>query len=151
MEFSAAYVWLGGVLVSIFTFFLGKSYTQTENVIAEKRRVYAEFIKVCPGPNEAHSEVDLISVELQRFLGILTIYGSPDVIKFAGEYFNQFSIAQPELQGIEHAGHTAFLKLMTCYNRMIWEMRKDALMWSFFAPTGESKVYKPSIGPDKVD
>lgn len=150
MWWADASVWFAGTAVSIISFLVGKSYKQSEQVIAEKRRVYESFLRVCPAPNEAHLDLDIFDTELQRYIGVLTVYASPEVTKFAGEYFAEFAEAQAVLCGVEKPGHPAFLKLMTHYNRMVWAMRNDALMWSFFAPTGKAKEYRPSIGPDKA-
>jgi hypothetical protein len=71
---------------------------------------------------------------MQREIGILTLYASADALKFPGEYFRTFAYAQEELVAVEIAGHPTFIKVTTAYNRMVWEMRADAMTWSVFAP-----------------
>jgi hypothetical protein len=138
----------GGLLLSAVTFALGKIFSQSENILDRKREIYASFLKLCPAPNEAHSEEFFDFQAMQREMGVLTIYGSPDALKFAADYFNQFAISQEILAGVEEAGHPEFFKVMTAYNRMVWAMRVDTMTWSVFAPTKNAREYKPSFNID---
>jgi len=138
-------LWLGGISVSIASFLFGKIFSQSENILEQKRRVYEQFILVCPSPQEAHSCDVVVSIELQRQIGILCIYGSPDVAKFAGDYFSEFGTAQEILIDVAEPGHPKFLELMTNYNRLIWAMRTDAMTWSLFAPAKSAKVYDTPV------
>ncbi len=88
---------------------------------------------------------------MQREIGILTLYASADALKFAGEYFRTFADAQEELVDVEIAGHPTFIKVMTAYNRMVWEMRADAMTWSVFAPNRKGRKYKPSMSPEDLE
>jgi hypothetical protein len=76
----------------------------------------------------------------------LTLYGSLKALQFAGQYFSDFSIAQEKLDGVDAVGHPEFLKVMASYNRMVWEIRNDAMTWSIFAPAKGSREVKPSFG-----
>ncbi|UWQ84090.1 hypothetical protein [Leisingera caerulea] len=88
------------------------------------------------------------AIEMQRQIGVLTLYGSQKALQFAGDYFGTFAEAQEELVGVDQAGHPEFLKVMTSYNRMVWEMRNDAMTWSVFAPPKASREYKPSFSQE---
>jgi len=136
--------WFGGLAIAILSFLLGKIFSQSEKVLDQKRKAYEAFLSVCPSPNEAHQEVDL-TIEFQRKLGILSIYGSAEVVTHAGKYLESFDVTQEQLVDVIEAGHPAFLKLMTDYNRMVWAMRTDAMSWSIFAPTKNARNFKSSI------
>ncbi|MEP3034400.1 MAG: hypothetical protein ABJO67_08655, partial [Pseudoruegeria sp.] len=123
MSFTSLILGVGGILLSLATFLLGKIYAQTEIILDRKRDAYREFLSQCPCPNEAHTEVAQDYMGFQRNLGVLTIYGSKESLECAGKYFTEFASAQEVLIHVETAGHPAFIKLMTCYNKMIWEMR----------------------------
>lgn len=135
----------GALALSILSFLFGKVFSQSENILDKKRDAYRSFLRVCPAPNEAHFAEFELGAEMQREMGILSLYASPDAVKFAAQYFSAFADAQVTLIGIEEPGHPEFLRLMTSYNRMIWAMRNDAMTWSIFAPSRRSREYQPSI------
>ena len=145
MSWETAQIGVLGVLVSALSFLLGKVFSQSEVVLDQKRQAYKDFLEFCPSPNEVHFEETVSPVELQRRVGVLTLYGSQKALLLAGKYFEDFADAQPGLIGKDIAGHPEFLKVMTSYNRMVWEMRNDAMTWSLFAPSRSNREYKPSV------
>ena len=124
--------WLGGAVVSIVAFLVGKAYSQSEKVLDQKRLVYQQFLLQCPSPNETHFADFELSIELQRYIGVVSIYGSPDVAARTGEYFAKFDESSEVLREIDEPGHPAFLDLMRAYNDMVYAMRVDVMSWSFF-------------------
>ncbi|WP_375550940.1 hypothetical protein [Rhodophyticola porphyridii] len=148
MTLEALLISVGGLLVSALGFLFGRMFAQSERILDIKRDTYRSFLERCPAPNEAHFETTLSEAEVQREIGLMSIYASPEVIKFVGEYFAQFAQSQPLLLNVDQAGHPEFFKVMTSYNRMIWAMRHDALAWSAFAPDRRKREYKPSVPPN---
>jgi hypothetical protein len=145
MTWSGSLLWLGGLLFTAVGFLIGKTFSQSEKILDQKRKCYEDFLRVCPAPNEAHGSEEPAATEMQRAVGLLSIYGSSDAIKFAGAYFAEFAKAQPILQSVSEAGHPKFLEQMSHYNRMIWAMRNDAMLWSAFAPARRAREYKASF------
>jgi len=80
-------IWLGGVLLTAFGFVLGKVYSQSESVLAEKRRVFEAALRELPVPNDVCTdrgqEADTI---ISRQMGPLIFYSSIGVIKAFQEY-----------------------------------------------------------------
>ncbi|WP_417267951.1 hypothetical protein [Celeribacter baekdonensis] len=148
MSFEGVIIALSGLALSVVSFVFGKIFSQSENILDRKREAYKAFLRFCPAPNEAHSEDMILHTDFQREIGILTVYASMDVLKFAGEYFNKFADAQETLVNVEEAGHPIFIDLMTSYNRMVWAMRNDAMTWSIFAPAKKARTYQPSLNPE---
>ncbi|SMC80675.1 hypothetical protein [Primorskyibacter flagellatus] len=146
----SAAIWFGALLLSALSFLFGKIFAQSERILDQKRKAYETFLTRCPAPDEAHTNVDLKSPEFQRSAGLLTLYSSPKVTLYAAEYFQKFEEAQPELVEISEPGHPRFIEVMSYYNRMVWEMRSDVMMWSIFAPTKHSKEYKQGSFGKKV-
>ncbi|WP_417807264.1 hypothetical protein [Thioclava sp.] len=144
MSLVGALIWIGSTLIAIVSFLLGKAFSQSEKVLDQKRKAYEDFLRVCPAPNEAHSEREPDIQEVQRAIGILSVYGSQDVLTNASEYFQLFASAQEILSSVTEAGHPEFMSLMTRYNRMILAMREDAMRWSAFAPNKKNREYKLS-------
>jgi hypothetical protein len=138
-------VWGVGVLFTIVGFLVGKIFSQTEQVIEQKRRVYEKFLEVCPAPNEAHTDRQFEAVDFQRQMGVLTLYASRDSLQFAAEYFQVFADAQSLLVNVHTPGHPKFIEVMTAYNRMVWSMRTDVMAWSSFAPRKRDREYRPSF------
>ncbi|ASP20631.1 hypothetical protein ANTHELSMS3_01946 [Antarctobacter heliothermus] len=136
---------LGALLLSLVSFLSGKVFSQSEKVLDQKRKAYETFLRECPGPNEAHSSVDIMSTEFQRVTGLLTLYASNDALQYSSEYFLKFVEAQEELQGVSITGHPKFVEVMTYYNRMVWAMRRDVMAWSIFAPAKTSRAYSQGV------
>jgi len=135
---------VGSLVLAAVSFLLGKVFSQSERVLDQKREAYERFLAKCPAPNEAHCEREPDFMGLQRDIGVLSIYGSKEALIAAGEYFTVFASAQPVLTHVEEPGHPEFLRVMKSYNKMVWEMRKDALTWSVFAPSKKDQEYSPS-------
>ncbi len=133
------------LLISAFAYMIGRIFSQSERVLDQKRKSYEDFLRLCPGPNEAHSSEPMDIVQMQRALGVLSLYGSSDALEFASVYFTEWPKAQSKLVNVTAPGHPDFLELATHYNRMVWAMRKDAMTWSVFAPTKRNQEYKPTL------
>lgn len=147
MSVATMVVALLGVVASVISFMFGKIFSQSENILDRKREAYGAFLRFCPAPNEAHSNNEMDATQFQREIGILTVYASPEVLKNSSSYFSSFAEAQEQLSGIQTAGHPAFIRVMTEYNRMVWAMRTDAMAWSIFAPNKKGREYRPSLNP----
>lgn len=133
--------WLASLGLAPIGFVFGKIFAQSEKILDHKRSVYEAFLERCPAPQEAHTETDFSDADFQRTLGLLTLYGSQDVLQFAGEYFDVFSDAQSTLIDVATPGHPKFIEVMSYYNRMVWAMRVDATTWSVFSPVKKARKY----------
>jgi len=143
--FEAFLLGLGGLLLSVLSFLVGKLFSQSEKILDHKREAYSSFLKLCPVPNEAHFADKQIDFAMMREIGVLSLYASPEATKLAAEYFDGFANAQEELVDVAEPGHPEYLKVMTKYNRMVWAMRNDVMTWSIFAPKKSAVEYKPSV------
>src|SRR5690606_38872002 len=47
---------IGGLLISALSFLMGSMFAQSEAILAEKRRIYEEFLRACPKPSDAYAE-----------------------------------------------------------------------------------------------
>ena len=137
--------WLLTAVIGALCFLYGKAHGQSEKILDAKRKSYEDFLKFCPAPNEAHERDEPNSVDVQRSLGILSLYGSTDVLKYASEYFIVFAGAQQKLRDVAAPLHPEWRKVATSYNKMVWAMRVDATARSFFAPSRSAREYRPTL------
>lgn len=135
----------GGLLLAVFSFLMGKLYSQSEKVLAEKRRVYEELLRSFPVPNDAYEEWSP-ELELERLsqfrkeFGPFLLYATSSVLLAASIYQEKFEQVDHELHPDSEALHPSFKELAKAHNDLILEMRRDALGWSFFAYKGKSRL-----------
>ena len=147
MEWVVAF---GGVLLSAITYILGRAFNESEKILAEKRRIYEEFLRACPVPNDAY---DSLSEEEQvervkkigRIFPIVTLYASPNVALAVSRYLKTFEEASNVLGPFSHALHEAFGKAAKAHNDIILEMNRDAFGWSVFGYKGPSRLPKDAL------
>ena len=139
----------GGLLITCVSFILGKSVAETEKIFAEKRRVYEEFLRVCPRPNEAYETAneDLPSVvkKVETVFPVLILYASPAVTLAVSEYLNAFADAAKVLTPDSPPLHDAYRRAGKAHNDIVLEMRRDAFSWSFFAHRGKSRLPQDAL------
>ena len=130
-------LWLLGALTSAAAFLFGRSWTQSEKVIEQKKVIYERFLEACPTAREAYkdkSEEELQrSVEgIDRMMGVLSLYAAPSVMTACGAYFADLTAANVTLNPGSPALHPAYKKAVHSYNVMVIEMRRDILAFSAF-------------------
>ena len=138
-------IWLGGFLLTILGAVFGRIFSQSEVVLAEKRRVYETFLVECPSPTEAYIDwTEEVEADRQKRLskvqGPLLLYGSVTVALAFGIYLERFGEADQLLTSQSPALHPAYKALAKAQNDMVLEMRRDALGWSFFGYFGKSRL-----------
>jgi hypothetical protein len=138
-------IWLGGVILTVLGFVFGKVFNQSESILAEKRRVYEEFLRKCPSPGDVFLKLSPEGIEEQglqiaELKAPLLLYASQNVILAISEYLNTLASAQAVLTTNSDRMHPAFKKAAKAQNDIILEMRRDALAWSAFAYTGKSRL-----------
>ncbi|SEQ04056.1 hypothetical protein [Thalassovita taeanensis] len=136
---------LGGVCLAGFSFLLGRIFSQSEAVLAEKRRVYEEFLTVCPMPNDAYKawtpEREQERTEaFQSVYGKLMLYAAPAVTLAISLYLDLLNAADIELGPESEPLHPAFKEAAKAHNDIILEMRRDALGLSMFGYYGKSRL-----------
>ncbi len=138
-------IWLGGLLLTILGFIFGKIFSQSETILSDKRRVYEEFLRNCPQPDDVVGEnakeiVESRVVKLKELKGPLMIYAAPLVMIALSEYLNVISTLITQFE--EGGAHNADLQRLAtrAQNSLIIEMRRDSLAWSVFAFRGEKKA-----------
>lgn len=143
-------MWLAGLVTGVLGFILGRVFSQSEAILADKRRVYEEFLRNCPDPNEAYEEETAESValrmsRLKATKGPLMMYASPNVGLALGIYLETFERASRVLHPSSGALHPAFKELAKAQNDLILEMRRDGLAWSMFSYHGKSRLPKDAL------
>jgi hypothetical protein len=137
---------VGGLVLAILGFLFGRVFNQSEQILSEKRRIYEEFLRVCPRPNEAYenwgdiSEPDHPMNRFQRLQAPLCLYASTSVTLAVGAYIQAFGEASEILGATREELHPAFTKASKAHNDIVIEMRRDAFSWSAFAHTGPSRL-----------
>ncbi|OIQ38510.1 MAG: hypothetical protein BM560_19035 [Roseobacter sp. MedPE-SWde] len=142
--------WLGGLILAILGFGFGRIFNQAEAVLAEKRRVYEEFLKGIPSPNDAYVQCsDTVSEEradaVKKHYGPLMLYAAPTVALAASRYLQAFEQADIELSPESEPLHPKFRDLAKAQNDLILEMRRDALGWSMFGYYGKSRLPEDAL------
>lgn len=142
----AALVAVGGALLSALSYAVGKSINETEKALSEKRRVYEEFLRTCPLPNDSYlPETEQTTASLDRFYRLLPtvlFYASENVVRAINKYLLDFSAAKDLLMGEPMEQQEPFMILAKAHNDIILEMRRDALSWSAFGYRGPSRIPK---------
>jgi hypothetical protein len=138
-------IWFGGLVLTILGFIFGRIFSQSEAILADKRRVYEEFLRNCPDPNEAYEDDTPASValrieRLKATKGPLIMYASPTVVLALGHYLQLFEHASGELNSSSAALHPTFKTLAKAQNDLILEMRRDGFAWSAFGYHGRSRL-----------
>ncbi|MFP7674331.1 hypothetical protein ACG74X_13370 [Marivita sp. S0852] len=135
----------GGFLLTLVGFVLGRTVSESEKILAEKRRVYEHFITQCPVPNEAYDLADDETIKtrserLHKAQGALLLYAAPSVAVAVSIYLKKFSEADMILGSESPPLHDKYKELAQAHNDIILEMRRDALAWSAFGYRGKTRL-----------
>ncbi|MBC7137313.1 MAG: hypothetical protein H5U17_00985 [Defluviimonas sp.] len=132
---------VGTVFVSAVSFVLGRVFSQSEAVLAEKRRFYEAFLRVCPHANDAYSDNATATWErIREVQAVLAMYAPYQVMLALSLYQQAFAEADAVLTDNSPQLHPAFKKAAKAQNDLILEMRRDALSWSAFGYWGKSRL-----------
>ncbi len=140
-----ALVSFGGLLLSAVGYVIGRSFAESEKVLSEKRRIYEEFLRRCPEPNEAYEnlsddEVAARAKLIAQLHPVVSFYASPSVSIAIGRYYQLFEEADNILTPSSPPLHEAFRSAAKAHNDIILEMRRDAFAWSAFGHRGPSRL-----------
>ena len=125
------WIWIGGIVVSILSFLLGKVFSQSEKILEHKKAVYERFLMNCPTPNDTYGMDEGSALEtygdFNRLVGLLSIYASEEVLLAARDYLQKWAEASEILTVDSPALVEEFKTVAAGYNRMVLEMRRDVL------------------------
>lgn len=144
---------VAALFIGVVGYILGRAISESEKVLAEKRRVYEAFLLVCPKPNDAYlnlsdDEVQERSERLNSAYTPLLLYCAPSVATAVSVYMSKFADAEVALGPQSPALAPEFKDLAKAHNDIVLEMRRDALAWSAFGYRGESRL--PKNTPDQI-
>ena len=141
---------IAGALLSLISFVVGKTVSETEKTFSEKRRVYEEFLRACPMANDAYASdfesFQSRSDKMMRLVPVLSLYASAEVVLAVGEYLQKLDSANSALAGQPLLLQDEYKIAAKAHNDVVLEMRRDALAWSFFGYRGPSR-----LPPDAVE
>jgi hypothetical protein len=142
-----ALISIGGLLLSALTYMIGRSFAESEKILAEKRRIYKEFLRRCPEPNEAYrtltkEEIAVRNKVVSQLHPIISLYASSNVSIAISRYYQLFDEADKALDASSPHLHEAFRAAALAHNDTILEMRRDAFAWSAFGHRGPSRLGK---------
>jgi hypothetical protein len=131
---------LGEVSIAVVSFITGKLFVQSEAVLAQKKKIYQEYLDVCLTAHDAYKQSaenpekdDQVIVDLEKIRpkGEFFLYASQEIIILAGLHVETLSKAYGEIDETTEALHPAFTTSIQAYNRMLIAMRRDVMGWSF--------------------
>jgi hypothetical protein len=137
-------------LVSAISFILGRAISDSEKILAEKRRVYEQFLVSCPKPNNAYESrsEDGYAARVAKIDGgyaPFLLYAAPSVVLAANEYITAFSEADEKLTPESLPLHEAYKVVAKARNDLILEIRRAALGWSAFGYLGINRLPKNAL------
>jgi hypothetical protein len=134
-------IWLGGLLPTILGFIFGRVFSQSEAILADKHRVYEEFLRVCYVPNDAYEEIAEERIAAFKAIqGPFLLYAAQHTTLALNHYLIKFDKAQQVLPHEERPLHPVYVELAKAHNDLILEMRRDGVAFSAFAYTGKSRL-----------
>jgi len=148
-------LWFGGLVLTVLGFILGRVFSQSEAILAEKRRVYEQFLIDGPNPNETYDElseelVNQRNLRFQNIYGPMLFYASPSVARALSAFWEAFYLADEKLSPSSPALHSDFKKVAKAHNDLILEMRRDAFGWSVFGFRGTSRISNETLSEAKL-
>lgn len=141
------FIALGGGLISLLTYILGKIVSEGEKALVEKRRVYEEFLRTCPGPNDVYEDHkrDIFEARFDNTLKLMPVvlfYSPANVVRAIDLYFKYLANAADTLAGMPMALQEEYKLAAKAHNDVILEMRRDALSWSAYGYWGVTRLPK---------
>ncbi|MDB6452463.1 hypothetical protein [Falsirhodobacter sp. 20TX0035] len=136
---------IGGLSISAISFVAGRVFSQSEAILADKRRVYEKFLVSCPVPNDVYLLED-DPERLKRMKNFqdayqtMLLYAAPSVVIAVSIYLEKFAAADAAISPNTAPLHTSFKSASVAHNDVILEMRRDGLAWSAFGHRGKTRL-----------
>jgi hypothetical protein len=132
---------LASGIIGVFGFLLGKIFSESEKILADKRRVYETYLTQIPNPSSAFGiENDTQLIDSWRkanfYLPVLLLYASPSVSLAVTRYQRAHAVAAEKLTLASDPLSGHFKDAARAQNDLILEMRRDAFAWSVFGYRG---------------
>jgi hypothetical protein len=135
----SSFVEIGAVpLFAIAGFLLGKLWSSSEVIFANRQRAYAQFTRKCILPTEllVREDVEFLSglmSELRDAAAEFQLYASPKAQTLVGEYLGRLGVLLAETEKTDTSKAVAAIEETgAVYNALLRQMRRDALGWTVF-------------------
>lgn len=136
---------IGSLVLAAFSFMIGKFYSESERILAEKRKNYLEFLSVLPPLQDAQkdtSEEEFAETLRPAILRIpsLLFYADKSVILAWGALHQKYFEAHAKLTSRSPPLAPEYKSLAEAQNDLVLEMRRDTFRWSLFNYSGRSRI-----------
>lgn len=140
--------WLIALVTATIGFVFGRIFSQSEQILSEKRRVYEEFLRNIPQPSDlaggdSASKMKARSLKLDELKGPLAIYASSGVMAALSDYLFSLAKIATKQANTEAVSNALVEHASQAQNNVIIEMRRDSLAWSVFAYTAMPRKLEP--------
>jgi hypothetical protein len=144
----------GSVIMATIGFIFGRLYAESERILAEKRKVYLEFLSALPPlqdmcldrTKEEYSAAMRPAIER---LPSLLFYADKSVLIACGILQQNYDEAHTQLTTESPALDPAYKDLSRAQNDLVLEMRRDAFRWSLFNYSGKTRTPDNLESPNK--
>ncbi|SDX19105.1 hypothetical protein [Litoreibacter albidus] len=145
---------IGSLILATISFLLGKIFSESEKILAEKRSAYIDFLNVLPPTNDAYlnnSEEDFIQMmrPSEEMSPRLLFYADTNVVFAWKALIEAYGSAQSNLNPSSPALAAEYKALARAQNDLVLEMRRDAFRWSIFNYSGKSRL--PTLQRERLD
>ena len=119
--------------IAAASFVAGRVFLQSEQVIQKKKELYQEYLDNCITAHDAYKQDSATNLDLDAIApkGDFFLYASQEVIVLAGKHVQSLEQAFESIDDETEALHPHFKASVRIYNRMLIEMRRDVLGWSW--------------------
>lgn len=141
---------IGSLILAALGFLFGRFYSESERILAEKRKYYLEFLSVLPPLQDVYTDAteDELTAALRpamERLPSLIFYADKSVTMAVGILLQKYHEANAKLTPQSPPLVPEYKALATAQNDLVLEMRRDAFRWSIFSYSGKSRV------PNRLD
>lgn len=141
----SALPFIGSLLLAAFSFFIGRVYSETQTIMAEKRKQYLEFLSLLPPLQDTYN--DMTEQELMTRLEpaiinlpSLMFYADTSVLAAWEVFHEKYLEAHEQLTPHSPPLAPPYQALSKAQNDLILEMRRDSFRGSIFSYRGKSRV-----------
>lgn len=148
----SALTFIGSIIVAALGFMLGRFYSESERILAEKRKYYLEFLSALPPLQDTYNNtteeefIETLRPAMERIPSLLFYADKSVAIAWSALYQKYFE-ANAKLSPSSPPLALEYKALATAQNNLVLEMRRDAFRWSVFNYSGKSRVPELSIVP----
>jgi hypothetical protein len=132
---------------------MGRFYSESERILAEKRQHYVEFLEALPPLQHTYKDLEdadfmvTLRPAMERVPSLL-FYADQSVASALVVLFQKYQEANAALTPSSPPLAPEYMALAKAQNDLVLEMRRDAFRWSVFNYSGKSRV--PIVMPDKI-